>query len=194
MTAAESPHRCYAIARIAHVTGDGGWWVFVVARLMAEMTSYGLPRRYADYSSGSLFTTALNQADRGWTAYAPLTDHLPPAPSDRFFAADIISACVIGALAVVIIAAVVEAIAVGRWPAGAGTVAAPVLGAAVMLAALHERAGNPFGGLQLNLVIVFVLVLVGVAFREVWSRCFAPRIHRQPDNPISGSGATEGMP
>ncbi len=148
MSPTATPRRRYLTARIAHVTGDAAWGVFVVARLMAEMSSYGLPRRYADYSSGSLFTTV---------------------------AADTISACVIGALAVVIIAAVVEAIAIGRWPAGMGTIAAPVLGAAVILTALYERAGHPFGGLQLNLVIVFVLVLVGVACRQVWSQAFAPR-------------------
>lgn len=175
MSPTATPRRRYLIARIAHVTGDAAWWVFVVTRLMAEMTSYGLPRRYADYSSGSLSMTVLNRADRGWTAYTPLTDHLPPGLGDRFVAADTISACVIGALAVVIIAAVVEAIAIGRWPAGTGTIAAPVLGAAVILTALYERAGHPFSGLQLNLVIVFVLVLVGVACRQVWSQAFAPR-------------------
>lgn len=77
----------------------------MVARLMAEANSYGLPRRYADYSS-ALLTIALNQPDRGWTANTPVTDHLPPGLPDRFLAVDIISACVIGALAVVILAAV----------------------------------------------------------------------------------------
>lgn len=104
-----------------------------------------------------------------------MTDRLPPGLRDRFLATDIISACALGALAAVIIAAVVEAIAVGRWPAGVGTLAAPIAGAAVILTALYERSGNPFSGLQLNLVIVFALVLVGAAIRQVWSQALAPR-------------------
>lgn len=159
--------------------------MFVIARLMADMnSSYGMPRRYADYTSAR-FTTVFNHADRGWTAYMPLTDHLPTGLHDGFLAADIISACAVGALAVVMIAAVVEAIAVGRWPAGMGTIAAPVIGAAIILTALYERAGNPFGGLHLNPVVVFLLVLIGVALREVCSRGRTPRRHQQPDNPTS---------
>lgn len=151
MNPTPSPSRRYVLARIARVTGDVAWWVFVVARLMVEMSSYG------------------------WTAYTPQTDRLPPELHDRVLAADVILACAIGALAIVITTAVIEGIAVGRWPAGVGTVVAPVIGAAVILAALYERSGNPFGGLQLNLVIVFVLVIVGVAIRQVWSQALAPR-------------------
>jgi len=168
------PDRRYVLARIAHVTGDVAWWVFVVARLMVEIYAYGLSRRYVDYSH-SLFTTVFNQADRGWTSYTPQTDHLPPAPHDSFLAADVIAACAIGALAVVITTAVIEAIAVGHWRAGIGTIAAPIAGAAVILFALHERTGGFVGGQQLNTFIAFVLVLAGVACRQVWSQALAPR-------------------
>lgn len=54
MSPAPSPRRRILIARIAHVTGEGAWWVFVVARLMVEMNSSGLPRRYVDYSGSAV--------------------------------------------------------------------------------------------------------------------------------------------
>lgn len=46
--------RRFTAAGIARVTGHMSWWAFVVARLMSEMNSFGLPRRYADYSTGSV--------------------------------------------------------------------------------------------------------------------------------------------
>jgi|KBSSwiStaDraftv2_1062776.scaffolds.fasta_scaffold2648731_1 hypothetical protein len=54
----------------AALSGGSSWSVG-----LAEMISYGLPRRYGDYSSGSLFAP-LNQADRGTTAYTPLAEQL----------------------------------------------------------------------------------------------------------------------
>lgn len=161
-------------ARSAHVTGDVAWWVFVVARLMVEIDSYGLSGRYGDYSR-SLFTTVFDVPGRGWTSYTPQTGRLPPGLHDSVLAGDVISACAIGALAVVITTAVIEAIAVGHWRAGIGSIAAPIAGAAVILFALHERTGGFVGGQQLNTFIAFVLVLVGVAIRQVWSQALAPR-------------------
>ncbi|MGB3324312.1 MAG: hypothetical protein WBB05_17055, partial [Mycolicibacterium fortuitum] len=59
------------------------------------------------------------------------------------------------------------------------TVLAPVIGAAIILTALHERSGYLGGGrLELPLFVVFVLVLLGVAVREVWSRVLEPRLAR----------------
>lgn len=52
---------------VAKVAGHVSWWVFVVARLMSEVSltvGGGMPRSYADYS---------------WTAYTPLTDQPPSA-------------------------------------------------------------------------------------------------------------------
>ncbi|MEV0673122.1 hypothetical protein [Mycobacterium sp. NPDC050441] len=151
-------NRRYAIARIAHVTGDAAWWIFVVARLMAEMNSYGMPRRYADFSEDSLFGVGLGQGD-------------------YFYSTNLISSVAIVALTVTVIGAVTEAVAVGKWPIGIGTILAPVTSAAVVLVALYARTGFA-GELQLNPIVVLVLVLLGVAVREVWSRAFAPRPSR----------------
>ncbi|WP_158087237.1 hypothetical protein [Mycobacterium aquaticum] len=52
---------------------------------------------------------------------------------------------------------------------------APIVGAAIILSALYERPGFLGGGhLDLPPLVVFVLVLVGIAVREVWSRILAP--------------------
>ncbi|WP_135453505.1 hypothetical protein [Mycobacterium sp. DL99] len=177
MSLVELTGRRYLVARVARVTGDVSWWIFVVARLMTEMTSFGMPRRYADYDE-STFGVGLGQSDFGWTAYEPLTDQPPSTLTDPFYSANIIATVAAAALAVTVIAAVVEAVAVGRWPAGIATVVTPIFGSALILTALHYRSGFA-GELQLNLTAVFVLVLIGVAVREVWSRGFAPRPKRE---------------
>ncbi|WP_323848788.1 hypothetical protein [Mycolicibacterium mucogenicum] len=177
MSRVELLGRRFVTARIAHVTGAVSWWVFVVARLMTEMNSAalnsGLPRRYADYDE-SIFGVGLGHNDFGWTAYEPLTDHPPSPLNDVFFIANVIASVAVVALAITAIAAVVEAITVARWPTGIATILAPITGAAIILSALYYGTGFG-GGLKLNLLIVFALVLLGVAIREVWSRVWAPR-------------------
>ena len=111
--------------------------------------------------------------DFGWTAYEPLTGH-PPALSDGFFIVNVIASVAVVALAITTIAAVVEAVSVARWPAGIATILTPVTGAVIILSALYYGTGFG-GGLKLDLLIVFALVLAGVAIREVWSRVWAPR-------------------
>jgi hypothetical protein len=157
----------WRIARIAHVTGHASWWVFVVGLLTAEKEMFGLPRRYADYTADSPFGTEF-----GWTAYTPVTDRSEIA--DFFYSTNCIATAAAVALTVTVLAAVVEAVAAGRWAAGVGTVLAPVIGAAVIIGALQTSPGHFSGGVQLSPVLVFVLVLLGVAIREVWSRRFAP--------------------
>lgn len=91
--------------------------------------------------------------------------------------ANVLSAITVAALAVTLIAAVVEAVVGRQWLAEVGTVLAPVVGAAIILTALYERAGHLGGGsLALPLLVVFALVLLGVAIREVWSRVLQPRV------------------
>ncbi len=176
MSCVELHGRRFVTARIAYVTGAVSWWVFVVARLMTEKNSaplnFGLPRRYADYDE-SIFGVGLGHKDFGWTAYEPLTDH-PLALNDGFFIVNVLSTVAVVALAITTIAAVVEAISVARWPAGIVTILAPIIGAAIILSALHYGTGFG-GGLELSLLVVFALVLLGVAIREVWSRLWAPR-------------------
>lgn len=162
---------CWAVdrlrrVRVARVVGHVSWWVFVVARLMSDwgLATGGMPRRYADY---------------GWSAYEPLTDRPPSGISEHFFNTNVIATVAVAALAATVIAAVVEAILCRRWLLGAGTVLAPVTGAAIILTALYERAGYLGGGqLHLPLLTVFMLVLLGVAVREVWSRGVVPRWFR----------------
>jgi heme/copper-type cytochrome/quinol oxidase subunit 1 len=116
----------------------------------------------------------LGHNDFGWTAYEPLTNHPSSPLNDVFFTSNVIASVAVVALAITAIAAVVEAISVARWPAGIATILAPITGAAVILTALYYGTGFG-GGLRLNLLIVFALVLLGVAIREVWSRVLAPR-------------------
>ncbi|MGV0593627.1 hypothetical protein [Mycolicibacterium porcinum] len=180
MNAAGQSTRRLLTARISRVTGHASWWVFVVARLMSELgltMGGGMPRRYADFTDDSLFGSGLGHQDYGWTAYTPLTDHPPSALADPFFAANMMAAIAVAALAVTVVAALVEAVAERRWLMGAGTLLAPILGAAIILTALYERAGF-LGGGHFNLppLLVFVLVLIGVAVREVWSRVVSPRL------------------
>lgn len=167
--------RRYLVAQVARAAGGGLWWVFVVGVLMAEMNSFALPRRYADYSSESIFGVGLGQSDFGWVGYQPLTDQPQSPVTDFFYSANLVASVAAVALAVTVIAAVVEAVAVGRWPAGVATILTPTFGSALILTALHYRHGME---LQLNVAAVFVLVLIGVAVREVWSRGFAPRSQR----------------
>ncbi|OBB10314.1 hypothetical protein A5761_28020 [Mycolicibacterium setense] len=171
MSHVELTGKRFTTARVARATGATSWWVFVVARLMAEMNSFGLPRRYADYGSESIFGVGLGHSDSGWTAYEPLTDF--------FYSVNLVSSVAVFSLAVTVIAAVVEAVAVGRWSAGVATILTPIAGAGIILTALYYRSGFA-DGLQLNLTVVFALVLLGVAIREVWSRAWAPRWTRKP--------------
>jgi hypothetical protein len=156
------------------------WWVFVVAQPMSDlglMVGGGIPSRYADYSNEFVFGSGVGQADFGWTAYTPLTDQSPPALADPFYAANVIATVAVVALVMTVIAALVEAVLGRRWLIGVGTVLAPVVGAAIILTVLYERAGFLGGGrFTLPPLLVFVFVLLGVAVREVWSRVLAPRL------------------
>lgn len=175
---AELSGRRFVTARVARIVGDSSWWVFVVARLMAEMNSFGIPRRYADYDE-AIFGVGLGHSDFGWTAYEPLTDQAPSPATDFFYSVNLVSSVAVFALVVTVIVAVVEAVAVGRWPAGVATILTPVAGAGVILTALYYRSGLA-GGPQPSPTVVFVLVLLGVAIRETWSRVWAPRWTRKP--------------
>ncbi|OLP03853.1 hypothetical protein BVU76_02025 [Mycolicibacterium porcinum] len=180
MNAAGPSTRRRLTARISRVSGHASWWVFVVARLMSELgltVGGGMPRRYADFTEDSIFGSGLGHDDYGWTAYTPLTDEPPSALADPFFAANIMATIAVAAVAITVVAALVEAIAERRWLVGAGTVLAPILGAAIILTALYERPGFLGGGhFDLPPLVVFVLVLIGVAVREVWSRAVSPRL------------------
>ena len=173
MSLVELAERRYLVARAARVTGDTSWWVFVVGVLIAEIYSFGLPRRYADYEE-SIFGVGLGQGDAAWTGYEPLTDQPSPV-IDFFYSANAVASAAALALVLTVIAAVVEAVAVGRWPVGVASILAPVAGAGIILATLRYRHGVD---LWLNLTAVFALVLVGVAVREVGVRGWAPRPQR----------------
>ncbi len=80
-----------------------------------------------------------------------------------------------------VLAAVVEAVAVGqvagrrRNDSHAGRVGG------IILTALYYRVDSQ-AGCSLNLTMAFVLVLLGVAIREVWSRAWAPPLDAQAVN------------
>lgn len=67
-------------ARIAHVTGDIAWWVFVVARLMTDMTTSGLPRRDAFPPWFGRNPNALNDFMRDLDNMIDTALGKPPAP------------------------------------------------------------------------------------------------------------------
>lgn len=148
--------------RIATVAGHVAWWVFVVARLMSELglTLPGAPRRYADYLG----------EDTGWTAYSPLT-YADSGWRDPFAQANVLTTIWLAALVVTVLAAVVQAVIVRRLWRGVATVAAPVIGGLIILWSLAHRDGYlGVNGPQLPILVVLVLVLIGVAVRELGSR------------------------
>ncbi|MCV7192651.1 hypothetical protein [Mycolicibacterium brumae] len=158
--------------RFGRAIGSASWWVFVVAALMSSLYPFGMPRRYADYDD-SIFGTGLGSSDFGWTAYTPLTDGSGWLVGDAFYGANLIVCAGLVALLVTVLAAVVEAIGMRGWPARIMTVLTPVAGATVILVAVRLTGfGAP---IQLNPALAFVVVLIGVAIRELWSRMWAPR-------------------
>ncbi len=153
----EVPGRRQRTVRTARVIASASWWVFVVARLLAEVDiggTGGLPRRYADVGGNG--PGSIGQFDIALSVNA-------------------VSIVTVIALAVTVIAAMVEAAGYRRWRSGALTVLAPIIGAAVILIALYERAGHPAGGRWgLPAIAVLALVLLGVAVREGRTRRWAP--------------------
>lgn len=150
------------VMRIAAVTGHVAWWVFVVARLMSEL-GMSIP-------GGSSRYWTMVTSDPGWTAYTPLTD-ANGAWRDPFAEANVLTTVWLAALVVTVVAAVVQAALVRRLWRGLAAVAAPVIGGAIILWALAHRDGYlGVSGPQLPILVVFVLVLVGVAVRELGSR------------------------
>lgn len=178
----------------ARVTGHVSWWVFVVARLMSvagpddgrrpAAPLRGLRRRFRvrDRSrSSGLRLDRLRAPDR------PATVGL----SDPFYVANVLATVTVAALAVTVIAALFEVVLERRWLLGVGTVIAPVIGAVIILTALYERAGYLGGGhLDLPVLVVFALVLLGVAIREVWSRVWAMKLTAPVDKNRLWPGTT----
>lgn len=167
--------RRHCAAAIAHGAGAVSWWVFVVARLMIEVNSFGVPRRYATGCADvSIFGVDLGRNDTGWAIFSPLAD--PIVPISPFDDMNLLAGSTLTALAMTEISAVIEAVAVRRWPAGVLTIVTPIIGAAIILCTLDYSV---YGSTpQLNATVVFMLVLLGVAVREVWSRVWAPRALR----------------
>lgn len=152
--------------QITKATGRAAWWVFVVARLMSELglALPSAPRRYADYLGGG----------SGWTAYSPLP-YADDGWHDPFAQANVLTTVWLVALLVTVVAAVAQATLARRLWRGVATVAAPVLGGLIILWSLAHRDGYlGVGGPQLPTLAVFVLVLIGIAVRELGSRLDVP--------------------
>lgn len=152
-------------ARIARSTGTVAWWLFVVARLVTEMNTYG-PYRYTSYLPLTLFGIGQGSTECDFTNYAPITDYgARVGPGLGFHSIDVFSAIALLSFVVLMIAAVTEAMTTRSWL----SVAVPVGAAAIILVALHDRTSLSSDS-QMNQYIVFVLVLAGIGIREVWSR------------------------
>nr|WP_212763414.1 hypothetical protein [Gordonia araii] len=155
---------------VTRVVGHVGWWTFVVACLLVRSPSSGQPRRYADY---------LPVGDSGWTAYVPLTDAVAGMPPDGFAANNALTTVAMLAAVVTVVAAVTEAWLGRDWLTGALTCLTPVIGGFLVAAGADGGIGNH----RLDWWVVLVLVLVGVAVREVWSRGLAPTRLAPGDRP-----------
>lgn len=154
--------------RVGRIIGHVAWWIFVVTRTVGGVSgSAGLPRRYTSY-------IPLTSTDDGWSAY------MPTAPMDGFTDANILATLSMIALAVTILAAVAEAITYRSWLASSLTIAAPVVGAALVMLAIDAQDGLVWDGVYLRPVLVASLIMLGVAVREIWSRGFAPAARRSP--------------
>lgn len=151
--------------RWARGIGDASWWVFVVGALFgfASLSGAlgGMPARYGDY---------------GWTAYTPLSDGLLTMSSPGLSDANAIAIVTLIAVNVTVIAAVAEGALSRNRRTGIAIVASAVVGSGVVVFAAY--LGDPWnGGFALRPALLFPIVLVGIAVRELgirWARANHP--------------------
>ncbi|ALG85009.1 hypothetical protein [Gordonia phthalatica] len=147
--------------RIARVVGHTAWWLFVVTQVMKDApAATGLPSRYRAYTP---------LTDAGWTAYTPLT-----SSSSDFTDVNALATVSIVAILACVVAAVVEAFVDRRWLTGLFTVAAPIVGGALVVVGVESQYGGVWSDIWLRPMLAAGLVLLGVAVREIWARGFAP--------------------
>ena len=132
--------------QIAKLIGHAGWWVFVIAQFMAELAMPSFSGAYVPYTDADDFDGIENS----------------------FAASNVFTTVSFIAILVTVLAAVTRAIVVRRLWVGIVVVAAPVVGGALILWALdHHAVGS---APSLSALVVFVLVLLGIAIRELADR------------------------
>ena len=153
--------------RVARVVGHAAWWVFVVAVLLAGGVTW--------WSSYSMVDASF-WGSTGWTAYTPLrtTDEIGAgvrwsAGTEHWWQDVGVYALI--AFVVVIVAGVIDAVAGRRIAPGLVTVLVPFISLGFFVLATP----GTFDGFTFRAVLMMLIVLVGVAIREVWMRVFLPR-------------------
>lgn len=146
------------------------WWVFVVAALFAGGITWWMEHVAVDASF-------VGGGPHGWTAYTPTTDlgyvDLIGSSAPEWWQDPAVYA--FAAFVVVVISAIVDALAARRLLAGIITVLTPFVALVLFVIATP----GAIDGVFLRSTVAMVLVLVGVAIREVWMRAGAPRAHAE---------------
>ncbi|MGW6035365.1 hypothetical protein ACWFOS_17075 [Gordonia terrae] len=150
----------------ARVTGHVMWWIFVVSALFAGGISW-----WREYSAvDASFVSGLY----GFTIYTPTTGagyiDLASSPSPQWWQDPAVYA--LTAFVLLVVAAVVDAIATRQVLSGIVTVLVPF----VALALFALATPGAINGVFLHSAVALLLVLVGVAVREVWMRALAPNV------------------
>ena len=150
----------------ARITGHIMWWIFVVSALFAGGISWW--REYAAIDAS--FVSGLY----GFTIYTPTTGagyiDLASSPSPQWWQDPAVYA--LTAFVLVVVASVVDAIAARQLLSGIVTVLVPFVALALFVLA----APGAINGVFLHSTVALMLVLVGVAIREVWMRALAPSV------------------
>ncbi|MCF8569467.1 hypothetical protein L5G32_04215 [Gordonia sp. HY002] len=129
--------------------GRAGWWVFVIAQLMAAlaMPTSGVSVRYSDAQGVDVI-------------------------GGSFTDSNALTSISFAALAVTVIAALVHAVIVRRPSVGIVVVAAPVVGGALILWTLDHTTGvDP----RVPKIAAFALILLAVATRELVAHFYGSR-------------------
>jgi hypothetical protein len=154
----------------ARITGHVMWWVFAVAALFAGGITWWMEYRAIDASF-------VSGGPDGWTVYTPMTGtgfvDLIGSSAPEWWQGPAVYA--FAAFVLVVVAATVDAFAARHFIAGIVTVVVPFLALALFVLATP----GAIDGIFLHPTVSLVLVLVGVAVREVWMRAGAPRLQTE---------------
>ena len=154
---------------VARLAGHAAWWVFVVATLFAGgITWLGNDHEYQHppFLLRSDEWMVYSTVPESSQATAEYVDVAVALPYEWWRDGELLSAAM---FVLVMIAAVVEAAAARRLWRGLITVGAPCVALGLLVIA------TPDTDVESDMTAALVLVLVAVAVREVWARCFAPR-------------------
>ena len=155
--------------QLSRITGHVAWWVFVVATIFAGgITWLGNDHEYQHppFLLRSDEWMVYSTVPESSQATAEYVDVAVALPYEWWRDGESLSAAM---FMVVMIAAVVEAASARRLWRGLITVGAPCVALGLLVIA------TPGTDAESDMTTALVLVLVAVAVREVWARCFATR-------------------